>query len=200
MTRRTRSLTLIEGQIMAGIFVFLAILVVPFVKGARICANESEAVEMLQEINRSIDAVGQEREVDRRRLVGLIEPLLRRRPDLKLVEREGGEPFISYHGYLFRLGLDPEGETFSGRIIAWPVEIDGSGTAAFFIDEGGTLCYTHNLQRRYSGTSIHPRLDAAVPRDDRKIPMPRADTGQGNREETNSFIGRDGERWTPFIP
>jgi hypothetical protein len=200
MTRRTRSLTLIEGQIIAGIFIFLAILVIPFVKGARICANEREAVEMLQEINRSIEAGGEAREAARKRLARLIEPILRKRPDLKLIERAGGEPFISHHGYLFRLGLDPESETFSGRIIAWPREIDDSGTAAFFIDEEGILCYTHNLQRRYSGTTIHPRLDAALPRDENVKPTPRAETVTGLKKETHSFIGRDGERWTPFIP
>lgn len=82
---------------------------------------------------------------------------------------------------------DPDGSEVAFCAYAWPVDHEGSGRSAFFVNQEGTLLQTANRGAgAYSGTTRMPDFDAAYTAPgDMGVPI------------AVSAIGADGNLWVP---
>ncbi len=191
MKTTTRALTLIEGLILGGLFLFLAILVVPQVRGARIATNESEAAQTLKALEKAVRESGWKEEGSTAPdLEKILEILRRNRPDMELLPPpgDGGPPLFRYHGYLFALWASPGSPL---TIYAWPTRLGSSGIAVFYLNPQGKIFFCRNLRERYSGIQVRPDPNAAVP-------MPAPGGKKPKIEADGSYLGQDYQRWVPL--
>ena len=191
MKTTTRALTLIEGLILGGLFLFLAILVVPQVRGARIATNESEAAQTLKALAEAARQAGwKEGSSESLDWEKVLEILRRSRPDMELLPppSDGGPPLFRYHGYLFCLWAQPGGHLTA---YAWPTSLGSSGIAVFYLNPQGKIYFCRNLRERYSGIQVRPDPNAAVP-------MPAPGGREPRIEADGSYLGQDYQRWIPL--
>ncbi len=191
MKTATRALTLIEALILGGLFLFLAVLVVPQVRGARIATNESEAAQTLKALEKAALEAGWKKEGKQRvDLEKVLAILKKARPDMELLPPpgDGGPPLFRYHGYLFSLWADP-GSPLGAY--AWPTELGSSGIAVFYLAPSGKIFFCRNLRERYSGIQVRPDPNAAAP-------MPGPGGGKPKIEADGSYLGQDYQRWLPL--
>ncbi len=191
MKTTTRALTLIEALILGGLFLFLAILVVPQVRGARIATNESQAAQTLKALERAAKEAGWKKDGgEKLDLAKVLEILKRTRPDMELLPPpgDGGPPLFRYHGYLFSLWADPGAPLTA---YAWPTKLGSSGIAVFYLAPSGKVFFCRNLRERYSGIKVRPDPNAAVP-------MPEPGGRKPKIEADGSYLGQDYQRWLPL--